>query len=209
MSRALLPVLALSLLAAAPAQARPRPKPAKAEAAAPANLQASLVETYGVWNVYVAGEAKARICYAITKPRARLLKSLKDTDAYLFVTVRKGDRVANEVALMMGFPVKPGSGQNAAQASTETAAANGAVPAPASAANDPSLTIDRARYGLVVKGSNAWLQNPADEGRAVAEMSRGKKIVVKAASLRGNASTDEYSLDGFGDALKRTREECK
>ncbi|GJD98563.1 hypothetical protein [Methylobacterium isbiliense] len=205
MSRALLSVLALSLLAG-PALARGKPK---AEPAAPPSLQASLVETYGVWNVYVAGEGKARICYAITKPRERFLKSLKDTDAFLFVTVRKGERASNEIALMMGFPLKPGAGQAGAPGGTETAAANGAVPAPASAANDPSFAIDRARYGLVVKGTNAWLQNPADEGKAVAEMSRGKKVVVKALSQRGNASTDEYSLDGFGDAMKRTREECK
>ncbi|WP_407519323.1 hypothetical protein [Methylobacterium oryzisoli] len=205
MSRALLPVLALSLLAG-PALAKPRPK---AEAAAPPNLQASHVETYGVWNVYVAGEGKARICYAITQPRERLLKSLKDTDAFLFVTVRKGERASNEIALMMGFPLKPGTGQAGAQGGTETVAATGAVPAPASAANDPSFAIDRTRYGLVVKGTNAWLQNPADEGRAVADMGRAKKVTVKAVSQRGNASTDEYSLDGFGEAMKRTREECK
>ncbi|MGY2049874.1 hypothetical protein [Methylobacterium sp. JK268] len=210
MSRALLPVLVLAL-AATPAAARPRPKaekPAeKTEAAAPPSLQASPVGSFGVWNVFAAGEGKARICYAISQPQTRLPKSLKRDAAYLFVTVRKGERVANEVALMMGFPPKPGSSQTGAGA--ETAAANAApVPAP-SAANDPSLAIGAARYALVVKGANAWLQNPAEEGRVVTEMSRGKKVVVKATSQRGNASTDEYSLEGFGDAIKRTREECK
>src|SRR4051812_651673 len=134
MSRVLLSALALSLLAG-PALARAKPR-----AEAPPNLQASHVETFGVWNVYVAGEGKARICYAISQPRERLLKSLKDSDAFLFVTVRKGDRASNEIALMMGFPLKPGVGQAGAQGGTETAAASGAVPAPASAANDPSLT---------------------------------------------------------------------
>ena len=38
---------------------------------------------------------------------------------------------------------------------------------------------------------------------------RVQKLVVKATSLRGNASTDEYSLAGFGEAMKRTRDECK
>ncbi len=109
----------------------------------------------------------------------RLPKSLKRDPAYLFVTVRKGEKVNNEVAVMLGFAPKPGSGQT-----TATAAANGAVPAPASSASDPSLAIGSARYALVVKGANAWVQNPADESKVVAEMARGKKVVIKAVSQR-------------------------
>ncbi|MCF4126369.1 hypothetical protein [Methylobacterium sp. SyP6R] len=194
----LLAAAGLSLLVL-PAEARPKPK---AEAAPP-SLQASPIGTFGDWNVFAAGEGKSRICYAISQPQVRLPKSLKRDPAYLFVTVRKGEKVNNEVAVMLGFAPKPGSSQ------ATTAAANGAVPAPSSSASDPSLAIGSARYALVVKGANAWVQNPADEGKVVAEMARGKKVVVKAVSQRGNTSTDEYALDGFGEAMKRTREECK
>ncbi|RVU15651.1 hypothetical protein [Methylobacterium oryzihabitans] len=196
---------AASALVASPALARTK---AKKEDAAPASLQASPIGTYGDWNVFAAGEGRNRLCYAISQPETRLPKSLKRDPAYLFVTVRKGDKVANEVAVMLGFAPKPGSAQAAA---ATTAAATGAAPAaPAqSAANDPVMTLGSARYALVVKGTNAWLQNPAEEGRVVAEMGKVKKLTVKAASLRGNVSTDEYSLDGFGEAMKRTREECK
>ncbi len=192
----LLAAAGLSLLVL-PAAAKPKPK---AEAA-PASLQASQIGTFGDWNVFAAGEGKSRLCYAISQPQVRLPKSLKRDPAYLFVTVRKGEKVNNEVAVMLGFAPKPGSAQ------ATTAAANCAVPSPSAA--DPSLTIGSARYALVVKGSNAWVQNPADESKVVAEMARGKKVVVKAVSQRGNASTDEYALDGFGEAMKRTREECK
>jgi invasion protein IalB len=195
----LLAAAGLSLLVL-PAEARQKPK---AEAAPP-SLQASPIGTFGDWNVFAAGEGKSRICYAISQPQVRLPKSLKRDPAYLFVTVRKGERVNNEVAVMLGFAPKPGSGQ-----ATTTAAANGAVPSPAASASDPSLAIGAARYALVVKGANAWVQNPADEGKVVAEMGRGKKVVIKAVSQRGNPSTDEYALDGFGEAMKRTREECK
>ncbi|KMO38027.1 hypothetical protein [Methylobacterium aquaticum] len=183
-----------------PAAAKPKPK---AEAA-PASLQASPIGTFGDWNVFAAGEGKSRICYAISQPQVRLPKNLKRDPAYLFVTVRKGEKVNNEVAVMLGFAPKPGTSQT-----TTTAAANGAVPTPASSASDPSLAIGPARYALVVKGANAWVQNPADESKVVAEMARGKKVVIKAVSQRGNTSTDEYALDGFGEAMKRTREECK
>ncbi|MEH3145478.1 MAG: hypothetical protein PGN34_09025 [Methylobacterium frigidaeris] len=192
---------AASVLVASPVLARSK---AKKEEAAPASLQASPIGTYGDWNVFAAGEGRNRLCYAISQPETRLPKSLKRDPAYLFVTVRKGDKVANEVAVMLGFAPKPGS----AQAAATTAAANGAAPAQ-SAANDPMMTLGSARYALVVKGTNAWLQNPAEEGRVVAEMGKVKKLTVKAVSQRGNVSTDEYSLDGFGEAMKRTREECK
>ena len=170
----------------------------KADAKAPPSLQASPVGTYGDWSVFAAGQGRTRICYAITQPQQRLPKSLKREAAYLFVTVRKAENVPNEVALMMGFPAKAPSSQ--------TASAGGAATPPS---NEPTLTIGAARYTLVVKEANAWLQNPADETRVVNEMARGSRVVVKAVSLRGNPSTDEYALTGFADAIRKAREECK
>ena len=170
------------------------------EAKAPPGLQATSIGTFGDWGAFAAGEGKTRICYAIAQPQSRLPKSLKRDPAYLFVTVRKAERVPNEVALMMGFAPK-------APASQKTASATGGAPAATSA--EPTLTIGSAKYTLVVKETNAWLQNPADETKVVAEMGRGRNVVVKAVSLRGNAATDEYGLTGFGDAIRKAREECK
>ena len=80
----------------------------------------------------------------------------------------------------------------------------------AAAPTDPSITIGAVRYGLVTKDNNAWLQNPAEEAKVVAEMSgRAPKLIVKTTSMRGNPTSDEYALAGFGDAMKRTREECR
>jgi hypothetical protein len=208
------PALAQGTTERAPARnARPAAKPAEGEeakpaargrrgaeraarpAAAPAGLQATPVAVFGDWNVFAAGQGRTRICYAITQPKTRLPASLKRDAAYLFVTVRKAENLPNEVALMMGFAARPG-----AQAASAGAARGG---------SDPAMTIGAASYALVVKDANAWLSNPADEAKVVGEMGRAQRLVVKATSLRGNASTDEYSLAGFGEAMKRTRDECK
>ena len=173
-------------------RAKPGAKAAAKPGAAPAGLQATQVAVFGDWNVFAAGQGRARICYAITQPKTRLPAALKRDAAYLFVTVRKAENLPNEVALIMGFAAR-------------TQAASGG---PRGAA-DPAMTVGTTTYGLVVKEANAWLANPSDEVKAVAEMGRVQKLVVKATSLRGNPSTDEYSLAGFGDAMKRTREECK
>ena len=69
--------------------------------------QATPVAIFGDWNVFVNGEGRTRLCYAIAQPQTRSPKTLKRDTAYLFVTVRKGENVQNEVAVMLGFPSKP------------------------------------------------------------------------------------------------------
>jgi hypothetical protein len=168
----------------------------KGTATPPGMQQATPVAIFGDWNVFVNGEGRNRLCYAIAQPTTRSPKTLKRDSAYLFVTVRKAENVQNEVAVMLGFPSKPAAAQ--------------VRPGAAAAPTDPSLSLGASRYGLVVKDGNAWLQNPSEEARVVSEMSgRNPKLTVKTTSMRGNPTSDEYALAGFADAMKRTREECK
>ncbi|MCJ2050150.1 invasion associated locus b family protein [Methylobacterium sp. J-070] len=175
---------------------RERAKPAARKAATPPGMQqATPVAIFGDWNVFVNGDGRNKLCYAIAQPQARSPKTLKRDTAYLFVSVRKSENVQNEVAVMLGFPSKPAASQ--------------LKPGSAAAPTDPSLNLGASRYGLVVKDGNAWLQNPAEEARVVSEMSgRNPKLVIKTTSLRGNPTSDEYALGGFAEAMKRTRDEC-
>lgn len=167
----------------------------KKDATPPGMQQATPVAIFGDWNVFVNGDGRNKLCYAIAQPQTRSPKTLKRDTAYLFVSVRKGENVQNEVAVMLGFPSKPAAAQ--------------VRPGAAAAPTDPSLNVGASRYGLVVKDGNAWLQNPAEEARVVSEMSaRNPKLVIKTTSLRGNPTSDEYALGGFADAMKRTRDEC-
>lgn len=167
----------------------------KTSATPPGMQQATPVAIFGDWNVFVNGDGRNKLCYAIAQPQTRSPKTLKRDTAYLFVSVRKGENVQNEVAVMLGFPSRPAASQ--------------VKPGSAAAPTDPSLNLGASRYGLVVKDGNAWLQNPAEEARVVSEMStRNPKLVIKTTSLRGNPTSDEYALGGFAEAMKRTREEC-
>jgi invasion protein IalB len=58
------------------------------------------------------------------------------------------------------------------------------------------------------KGANLWVKNAAKEGQLIEEMRKGVKLVVKAASKKGNATTDSYSLTGFSQALDRVQKDC-
>jgi hypothetical protein len=91
--------------------------------------------------------------------------------------------VRNEIAVMMGFPTKEGGAAEA--------------------------QVGAVKYALITKDQNAWVKNPAEETQVIATLQRGGGgLVVRATSLRGNQSTDRYSLNGFAQALDRARKEC-
>lgn len=177
----------LSALVSVPAAAQSRAKPAPAAQApvAPAQDpgQPALLQSYGDWGAYAAKGAKARTCYALATPKERLPAGLKRDPAYLFVSQRPAEGVRNEISFVMGFNVKPGSA--------------------------PKAEIGNVSFELVAKGPNLWIKNAADEARALDAMRKGARILVKAQSLRGNLTTDSYSLSGLTQALERIQKECK
>ena len=157
---------------------------AKKSDAAPKSTQ---VGSYGEWGAFTA-QGKGKTCYALAKPKERAPATLKRDDAYIFISNRPTENVRNEVSVIMGF----------AMTDAKTT----------SAKSEPRAEIGSNTFDLVAKGSNAWLKNPAEEGRFIEALKRGQKLVVRAASLKGNALTDTYSLSGVGDALARINKEC-
>lgn len=174
---------------------RGRRRGSRKPATPPGMQQAAPLVTFGDWNVFTHGQGRSKVCYAIAQPQSRTPKTLARDTGFLFVTVRKGDSNPNEIAVSFGFKPKPSVGQT--------------KPGAAPAAGDPYLAIGSTRFGLVVKDENAWVQNQAEETRIVTEMSRGQAATVRTTSSRGSATSDDYALGGFAEAMKRTREECK
>ena len=170
------------------AAAKPDPKKTAtagktAAAAASDPGKPALVQCYGDWGAYVAKGAKARTCYAIATPKERLPAALKRDPAYLFVSQRPGEGVRNEISFATGFDIKPDSGSRA--------------------------EIGNVSFDLVSKGGNLWIKNAAEEAKALDVMRKGARVVVKAQSLRGNLTTDSYSLSGLAQALERVQKECQ
>ena len=140
------------------------------------------VGTFGDWGAYLAKSGKAKTCYALASPKERK-PEVKREAAYVFIADRPGEKVHNEVSIIMGFPVKE-SGKAEAR-------------------------IGRASFDLVAKGSNAWIKNPEDESKFVEAMQHSGTLVVKAAAAKGPATADSYALDGFKQALARVSKDCK
>jgi hypothetical protein len=171
----------------------------------------SLVATFGDWNVFVGQVGKGRICYTLAQPKSREPASLTRDPGYAFISDRPGEGVRNEVSFIMGFDVATGT--DAAESKPD--AKPGAKPAPksdakskASASLAPVALVDQSPFEMLAKGGNLWVKNAAKEGSLIAEMRKGSKLVIKAASLRGHQSVDTYSLTGFAPAMDRLQKEC-
>jgi hypothetical protein len=191
---------------AATKAAKPAPKSGgKDEASKP-----SLVATFGDWNVFVGEVGKGRICYTLAQPKSREPSSLTRDPGYAFISDRPSEGVRNEVSFIMGFDV---SGGDTAEASSEAKpgekpASKSSVKSKASAAPAPIALVDQASFEMLPKGGNLWVKNAAKETALIAEMRKGAKLVIKAASLRGHQSIDTYSLSGFAQAMERLQKEC-
>ena len=142
-----------------------------------------LVASAGEWGAYTAGAGKSKTCYALAKPKDRQPSTLKRDPGYLFISNRPGESVKNEVSFVMGFEVKADSA--------------------------PKAEIGTTNFDLVAKGSNLWVKNPAEEPQFVEALRKGQKLVVKAQSKKGNASTDSYVLAGIGSMLDRASKDCQ
>lgn len=140
------------------------------------------VAQFGDWSVYTS-TSNPKVCYAISQPKDRQPGGLKRDPAYFFISTRPGENVKNEVSLTMGFALKEGS--------------------------EAKLKIGNTTFDLYTKAEGAWVRNVADEGRLVDALRKGKDVTVVSSSVRGNATTDKYSLNGIVQALDRVAQECK
>jgi invasion protein IalB len=182
-------------------------KPAKKEDAS----KPALVARFGDWNVFVGEVGKGRICYTLAQPKTREPAGLNRDPGYAFISDRPEEGVRNEVSFIMGFDVA--SGADSAEAKPGAKPGEKPVPKPEAksktpAAPAPVASVDETTFEMLPKGGNLWVKNAAKEGALVAEMRKGTKLVITAASLRGHESTDTYSLAGFAQAMERLQKEC-
>jgi Invasion associated locus B (IalB) protein len=181
-----IPVLAMALgavLVASPVVAQQRPAAQTSAAQAPASgAQTFLLGTFDDWKALMSGQAKQKVCYALAQPKDRKPATLKRDPAFLFISNRMADGTKNEIAFRLGFAAKAGQ--------------------------DGTLTIGSQNFALLANAESAFLKNPAQEAAAIEAMKRAGEFTVKVASLRGNETTDRYSLKGFSKALERMQKEC-
>ncbi|MBN9042177.1 MAG: Invasion associated locus B family protein [Rhizobiales bacterium 62-47] len=165
--------------------------PAKQAAAKPEAKQAAggaeptLLGQFGGWGAYTAAPSGKKVCFALAKPTSSKTNppNRPRDPAYAFISTRPAEKVANEVSIMIGYPVKPGS--------------------------DSTLDVGGASYAMYTQGDGLWIKNAAEEAKLVEAMRKGADVTVKAVSGKGTQTTDVFSLKGLSQALDRVAQECR
>ncbi len=167
----------------------PKPKPAapptEAAAAVAGGAKATLLGQYGDWGAYTASPNGKKICFAIAKPATSEITPTGKTrnPPYMFIASRPGDKVSNEVSIIIGYPFKPNS--------------------------DATIAVGSSSFALYTQQDGAWIKNATEEAQLIEAMRGGQNAVVKGTSAKGTHSTDIFSLKGLAQAIDRTNQDCK
>jgi hypothetical protein len=182
--------LALAQAAPPPKAAKAATKPAAAAPKSPAAAVAGgaepvLIGQFGTWGAYSATPNGKKVCFALAKPTSSKTNppNRPRDPAYAFVSTRPAEKVSNEVSIMIGYALKPGS--------------------------ESTLEVGGASYAMYTQGDGLWIKNAAEEERMVEAMRRAADAVVKGVSAKGTETTDTFSLKGLSQALDRIAQDCK
>jgi hypothetical protein len=170
----------------APAPAKPDTRPAAAPAAAVAGgAEPTLLGQFGTWGAYAATPNGKKVCFALAKPSSSKTNppNRPRDPAYAFVSTRPAEKVNNEVSIMIGYALKPGS--------------------------ESTLEVGGASYAMYTQGDGLWIKNAAEEERMVDAMRKSADVVVKGVSAKGTETVDTFSLKGLAQALDRLAQDCR
>jgi hypothetical protein len=165
--------------------AKPAAKPDPAVAAAAGGAEPTLIGQFGTWGAYSATPNGKKVCFALAKPSSSKTNppNRPRDPAYAFVSTRPAEKVTNEVSIMIGYALKPGS--------------------------ESSLEVGGASYAMYTQGDGLWIKNAAEEERMVDAMRKSADVTVKGVSAKGTETIDTFSLKGLSQALDRLAQDCR
>jgi len=168
-----------------PAAAKPAAKPDAAATAAAGGAEPTLIGQFGTWGAYTATPNGKKVCFALAKPSSSKTNppNRPRDPAYAFVSTRPAEKVTNEVSIMIGYTLKPGS--------------------------ESSLEVGGASYAMYTQGDGLWIKNAAEEERMVDAMRKSADVTVNGMSAKGTETTDTFSLKGLSQALDKLAQDCK
>ena len=170
---------------AAKSTAKPPAKPEPAATAAAGGADPTLIGQFGTWGAYTAMPNGRKVCFALAKPSSSKTNppNRPRDPAYAFVSTRPAEKVVNEVSIMIGYALKPGS--------------------------ESSLEVGGSSFAMYTQGDGLWIKNAAEEEQMVAAMRKSADVTVKGISAKGTETTDTFSLKGLSQALDRLAQDCK
>ena len=156
-----------------------------AAAAAAGGAEPTLIGQFGTWGAYTATPNGRKVCFALAKPSSSKTNppNRPRDPAYAFVSTRPAEKVVNEVSIMIGYALKPGS--------------------------ESSLEVGGSAFAMYTQGDGLWIKNAAEEEQMVSAMRKSAEVTVKGVSAKGTETVDVFSLKGLSQALDRLAQDCK
>jgi hypothetical protein len=148
-------------------------------------VKPTLLGQYDDWGAYTASPGGKKICFAFAKPAASETTPPGKTrnPSYMFISSRPGEKVTDEVSIVIGYPFKPNS--------------------------EATVAVGATSFALYTQQDGAWIKNSAEETHLIDIMRRGQNAIIKGLSAKGTHSTDTFSLKGLAEALDRSDHDCK
>jgi len=164
---------------------KPESKPAAPPASVAGGAEPTLIGQFGTWGAYSATPNGKKVCFALAKPSSSKTNppNRPRDPAYAFVSTRPAEKVNNEVSVMIGYALKPGS--------------------------ESSVEVGGAAFAMYTQGDGLWIKNAAEEERMVEAMRKSADLVVKGVSAKGTETTDTFSLKGLAQALDKIAQDCR
>jgi invasion protein IalB len=158
------------------------PKPA---AATTGGSEPTLLGQFGAWGAYTASPNGKKVCFALAKPSSSKTNppNRPRDPAYAFVSTRPAEKVTNELSVMMGYRLKPGS--------------------------EATLEVGGTSFEMYAQGDGIWIKNAAEEDRLVDAMRKSADVTVKGVSSKGTQTIDVFSLKGLSQALDKVAQDCR
>ena len=165
--------------------AKPESKPVAPATAVAGGAEPTLIGQFGTWGAYSATPNGKKVCFALAKPSSSKTNppNRPRDPAYAFVSTRPAEKVNNEVSVMIGYALKPGS--------------------------ESSVEVGGAAFAMYTQGDGLWIKNAAEEERMVEAMRKSADLVVKGMSSKGTETTDTFSLKGLAQALDKIGQDCR
>ena len=165
--------------------AKPESKPVAPATAVAGGAEPTLIGQFGTWGAYSATPNGKKVCFALAKPSSSKTNppNRPRDPAYAFVSTRPAEKVNNEVSVMIGYALKPGS--------------------------ESSVEVGGAAFAMYTQGDGLWIKNAAEEERMVEAMRKSAELVVKGVSAKGTETTDTFSLKGLAQALDKIAQDCR
>ncbi len=170
---------------AAPKPTKSAAEPVKPPSAVSGGAEPTLIGQFGTWGAYSATPNGKLVCFALAKPSSSKTNppNRPRDPAYAFVSTRPAEKVVNEVSVMIGYQLKPGS--------------------------ESSAEVGGASYAMYTQGDGLWIKNAAEEDAMVQAMRRSPDITVKGVSAKGTETIDTFSLKGLAQALDKIAQDCR